>query len=172
MPPDTLPTGRWCSRDGTQVSLCLRSSCRKIPVWVRLYGLPLEYWTPGVLSHLASAVGRPLLYADSMTASRRRISYARILCWNRCFAESDQGFWFVGGARGPHDGLCLVWFLICFFNCSCRTFRISRRGTGSGNKLHTKNYSSNHHSIVFLSLQHKPKQQTSAYGSSSWGTCL
>lgn len=47
-------------------------------MWVRLYGLPLEYWTPSGLSHLASAVGRPLLYADSMTASRRRISYARI----------------------------------------------------------------------------------------------
>lgn len=50
---------------------------RKIPLWVRLYGVPLEYWTAQGLSHLASAVGRPL-YTDKMTASRRRIGYARV----------------------------------------------------------------------------------------------
>jgi len=55
----------------------LKEEMQKITLWVKLFGVPLEYWTAQGLSHLASAVGKPL-YTDSMTASRRRISYARV----------------------------------------------------------------------------------------------
>lgn len=44
---------------------------------VKLFLVQLEYWAAQGLSHLASAVGKPL-YTDNMTASRSRISYARL----------------------------------------------------------------------------------------------
>ncbi|KAG5545182.1 hypothetical protein RHGRI_017610 [Rhododendron griersonianum] len=49
----------------------------KIPIWVQFYNIPLEYWTAGGFSFVASAIGRPL-YAASFTESGKRISYARI----------------------------------------------------------------------------------------------
>ena len=49
----------------------------KIPIWVHFYNIPLEYWSQDGLSYIASMIGKPLL-ADKMTASRRRITYARI----------------------------------------------------------------------------------------------
>ncbi|GAV77035.1 DUF4283 domain-containing protein [Cephalotus follicularis] len=54
-------------------NLCLR----KIPVWVKLFNIPLEYWTECGLSSIASAIGKPL-HADSDTESLRRISFARV----------------------------------------------------------------------------------------------
>ena len=49
----------------------------KFPVWVRLFNVPLEYWTVNGLSCVASGVGRPL-HADGITLSRKRLSYARV----------------------------------------------------------------------------------------------
>lgn len=49
----------------------------KLPLWIRLYNVPLQYWTAECLSYLASAIGKPL-YADEMTESSKRISYAKI----------------------------------------------------------------------------------------------
>lgn len=49
----------------------------KLPLWIQLYNVPLQYWTEAGLSYLASAVGKPL-YADAMTESTSRISYAKI----------------------------------------------------------------------------------------------
>lgn len=46
-------------------------------VGVRLYGVPLEFWTAKGLSYIAGAIGKPL-HADRMTSEKRRISYARI----------------------------------------------------------------------------------------------
>ena len=57
--------------------LLSKESFDKAPVWVNLYNIPLEYWNAKGLSYIASAIGRPL-YADSMTESRKRISFARI----------------------------------------------------------------------------------------------
>ncbi|KAK3229879.1 hypothetical protein Dsin_001760 [Dipteronia sinensis] len=54
-----------------------KESYFKIPVWVKLFIIPHEYWTEEGLSHIASAVGKPL-HADSLTESMKRISYARI----------------------------------------------------------------------------------------------
>ena len=49
----------------------------KVPVWVQLHNVPLEYWNAEGLSYLASAVGNPL-YADSITESCRRLTFARV----------------------------------------------------------------------------------------------
>ena len=48
-----------------------------IPIWVNLYGIPLELWNPKGISFIASYIGKPLR-VDRVTASRRRISYARV----------------------------------------------------------------------------------------------
>ena len=52
-------------------------SVDKIPVWIQLHDVPLEYWTAEGLSYLSSAVGLPL-YADSATENYRRVNFARI----------------------------------------------------------------------------------------------
>ena len=39
-----------------------------IPVWVHIYNIPLEYWNSDGLSHIASALGKPL-HVDKLTAS-------------------------------------------------------------------------------------------------------
>ena len=46
-------------------------------MWVLLYNVPVEYWTPKGLSYISSAIGKPL-FADSTTLSRRRLNYARV----------------------------------------------------------------------------------------------
>ncbi|KAI8572963.1 hypothetical protein RHMOL_Rhmol01G0242000 [Rhododendron molle] len=49
----------------------------KIPIWAHFYNVPLELWTEEGLSHVASAIRKPL-YADYLTKSCKRISYAKI----------------------------------------------------------------------------------------------
>ena len=48
-----------------------------IPIWVKFYNIPLEYWTNTCLGYIASAVGKPL-HMDSLTENRTRLSFARI----------------------------------------------------------------------------------------------
>ena len=54
-----------------------REAITTIPVWVHIYNIPLEYWNPTGLSHIASAIGKPL-HVARVTANCRRISFARI----------------------------------------------------------------------------------------------
>ena len=49
----------------------------RIPVWVRLHGLPFPLWSAKALSTISSMVGRPLS-CDKMTYERTRLSYARV----------------------------------------------------------------------------------------------
>ncbi|KAK9273392.1 hypothetical protein L1049_018202 [Liquidambar formosana] len=58
----------------------------KVPVWVKLYNVPLNLWTIEGLSYAASAVGTPL-YLDDATESRSRINYARVC--TEISAEND-----------------------------------------------------------------------------------
>uniref|UniRef100_A0A2K1XI89 DUF4283 domain-containing protein n=1 Tax=Populus trichocarpa TaxID=3694 RepID=A0A2K1XI89_POPTR len=55
----------------------LKDDLARVPVWVRLYNVPLEYWTIKGLSCVASAIGVPL-HADHTTLLRKRLSYARV----------------------------------------------------------------------------------------------
>lgn len=55
-----------------------RKEIATIPLWVRIFGLPVVYWTKEVLGRVASHVGKPL-YTDKVTEDRKRGSYARVL---------------------------------------------------------------------------------------------
>ena len=48
-----------------------------LPIWVKFYNIPLEYWTNTCLGYIASVVGKPL-HMDSLTEYRTRLSFARI----------------------------------------------------------------------------------------------
>ena len=48
-----------------------------MPIWVKFYNIPLEYWTNTCLGYIASVVGKPL-HMDSLTENRSRLSFARI----------------------------------------------------------------------------------------------
>ncbi|GAV74915.1 DUF4283 domain-containing protein [Cephalotus follicularis] len=55
----------------------ISSGFAKIPVWVKLMNIPMEYWTVKGLSRLASVLGSPL-HMDPATESKQLISFARI----------------------------------------------------------------------------------------------
>ena len=63
-----------------------KESQSTIPVWVNFFYLPMELWNPEGLSRVASAIGKPL-HVDRMTATKQRISYARV-CIEMC-AENE-----------------------------------------------------------------------------------
>ena len=48
-----------------------------IPIWVKFYNIPLEYWANTSLGHIASVVGNPL-HLDSLTENQSKLSFARI----------------------------------------------------------------------------------------------
>lgn len=48
----------------------------QVPVWIKLPGLPLEYWAESIFSRIASSFGE-LLSIDPVTASKRRLTHAR-----------------------------------------------------------------------------------------------
>ncbi|XP_028107535.1 uncharacterized protein LOC114306486 [Camellia sinensis] len=50
---------------------------KTIPIWVKFYNIPLEYWDGDGLGRIASAVGVPL-FMDQLTSSGSRISFARL----------------------------------------------------------------------------------------------
>ncbi|KAG6498531.1 hypothetical protein ZIOFF_038251 [Zingiber officinale] len=50
----------------------------QVPLWMQIFGLPLDCWTPSGLSKVASMVGHPL-YTDRVTKAKDRISFARVL---------------------------------------------------------------------------------------------
>ena len=47
-----------------------KEALSKIPIWIHIYGVPLELWNEEGLSHIASIIGKPL-HVDKLTASRR-----------------------------------------------------------------------------------------------------
>lgn len=55
----------------------LKGDLIRVPVWVRLYNVHLEYWTIKWLSCVASAIGVPF-HADHTTLLRKRLRYARV----------------------------------------------------------------------------------------------
>ncbi|KAL0288241.1 UNVERIFIED_CONTAM: hypothetical protein Sradi_7101600 [Sesamum radiatum] len=49
----------------------------RVPVWVRLRHLPMQYWTEDGLSAVASGIGTPL-YMDKITKDCLRLDFARV----------------------------------------------------------------------------------------------
>uniref|UniRef100_A0A6N2MSR5 Uncharacterized protein n=1 Tax=Salix viminalis TaxID=40686 RepID=A0A6N2MSR5_SALVM len=54
-----------------------RNKMRKMPVWVRIYGLPFPLWSTEGLSRAASMIGMPLS-CDEATYNGTRLDYARL----------------------------------------------------------------------------------------------
>ena len=91
-----------------------------LPIWVKFYNIPLEYWTNTCLGYIASAVGKPL-HMDSLTENRTKISFARI-----CI-EVDLSSKFPKAARlNLGNGKCTtirIEYLWVPHNCShCQVF--------------------------------------------------
>ena len=51
--------------------------CNAVAVWIRLPELPFEYYDPGVLKDIGTAIG-PVLRVDSSTTSEARGRFARV----------------------------------------------------------------------------------------------
>ncbi|XP_043700009.1 uncharacterized protein LOC122650678 [Telopea speciosissima] len=49
----------------------------ELPLWVRFYGLNLQYWGDRTLGRIASVLGRPIC-ADKRTVRHERLSFARV----------------------------------------------------------------------------------------------
>ncbi|XP_044507210.1 uncharacterized protein LOC123226746 [Mangifera indica] len=62
---------------------------KKVAIWVRLYGIPLEFWSPKGLSYIASAIGNPL-YMDAVTEGGTRLEFARICIEIKVDAECPE----------------------------------------------------------------------------------
>ncbi|KAI8555709.1 hypothetical protein RHMOL_Rhmol05G0195800 [Rhododendron molle] len=48
-----------------------------VPIWVKLYNVPLESWTEDGLSYIASYIGNPP-YLDAFTQDHSRLTFARV----------------------------------------------------------------------------------------------
>ena len=55
----------------------VKEALTTIPVWVQLFGVPLEYWTAEGMSYIGSAVGVPL-FVDAPTEQGTRLKFARL----------------------------------------------------------------------------------------------
>ena len=55
-----------------------KNDMSSVPVWVKLPNLPLKCWSIRSLSKISSLIGKPI-QCDRLTASKTRISYARVL---------------------------------------------------------------------------------------------
>ena len=84
-------------------SLKLENNVSKIPIWVRLFNVPLEYWTEEGLRFIASIVGKPL-HVDKMTATCKRIIYARVC--TEIGADEDLINEFDIEIEGPNGDVC------------------------------------------------------------------
>eukprot|EP00252_Welwitschia_mirabilis_P015940 TRINITY_DN35350_c0_g1_i1.p1 TRINITY_DN35350_c0_g1~~TRINITY_DN35350_c0_g1_i1.p1 ORF type:complete len:135 (-),score=11.02 TRINITY_DN35350_c0_g1_i1:364-720(-) len=52
------------------------TSFASLPVWVTFLGFNLQFWSPRMLSRIASMVGKPY-YADKLTATKERLGLLR-----------------------------------------------------------------------------------------------
>ncbi|KAI3944773.1 hypothetical protein MKW92_034572 [Papaver armeniacum] len=55
-----------------------RIGMESLPIWVKIYNLPLFFWTPVVLGKVGSGLGTPL-YVDQKTRNKQQLAYA-MLC--------------------------------------------------------------------------------------------
>ncbi|KAJ0007875.1 hypothetical protein Pint_29784 [Pistacia integerrima] len=64
--------GPCCCKNGSRKWNSTKRLRRLIPVWVKLFDVPLEFWSPDGLSYIASGVGKPL-GMDKITEDTCRI---------------------------------------------------------------------------------------------------
>ncbi|GAV92420.1 DUF4283 domain-containing protein/zf-CCHC_4 domain-containing protein [Cephalotus follicularis] len=63
--------------------------CKPMPVWVKLRGVPIQFWNKLGLSYIASVLGKPL-HMDMSTMNRYALLYARV-CFDMNDASSFPG---------------------------------------------------------------------------------
>ncbi|GAV68948.1 DUF4283 domain-containing protein/zf-CCHC_4 domain-containing protein, partial [Cephalotus follicularis] len=51
--------------------------CKSMPVWVKLKGVPIQFWNKVGLSYIASVLGKPI-QMDAITMNRYALLYARV----------------------------------------------------------------------------------------------
>ncbi|GAV93037.1 DUF4283 domain-containing protein/zf-CCHC_4 domain-containing protein [Cephalotus follicularis] len=51
--------------------------CKSMPVWVKLKGIPIQFWNKLGLSYIASVLGKPL-HMDASTLNRHTLMFARV----------------------------------------------------------------------------------------------
>ncbi|KAI8571753.1 hypothetical protein RHMOL_Rhmol01G0143300 [Rhododendron molle] len=62
-----------------------------VPVWVKLYNVPLECWNDEGLSYIASHIGNPL-YPDEFTREHSRLTFARVCIEVEATKEIPESF--------------------------------------------------------------------------------
>ena len=55
----------------------LEFNMAKLPLWIQLSNVPLDFFTQREISYIASAIGNPL-YMDRITANQQKLSYAKV----------------------------------------------------------------------------------------------
>ena len=84
------------------LNLSKEAAVNRIPIWVLLYNVPVELWTPKGLSYIASAAGTPL-FTDTTTLSRKRLNYARVCIEIEAGAQLVEE---INLASGVSEDLC------------------------------------------------------------------
>ena len=117
----------------------LNIQLKSMPIWVKFYNIPLEYWTNTCIGYIASVVGKPL-HMDSLTENRSRLSFARI-----CI-KVDSSSQFPKTARlnlCPYVGGWLL-FIRCFLFRTAPPLKQRRRGISLKQKTPNKQQPTTH----------------------------
>ncbi|CAL5413034.1 unnamed protein product [Camellia sinensis] len=84
---------------GLKLTKCEFSS---VPLWVKLYNVPLELWSEEGLGYIASILGTPL-YLDEPTFKRSRLTFARICIEVPANKEIPKSFKINLGYGDPYE---------------------------------------------------------------------
>ncbi|CAL5438294.1 unnamed protein product [Camellia sinensis] len=84
---------------GLKLTKCEFSSA---PLWVKLYNVPLEFWSEEGLGYIASILGTPL-YLDEPTFKRSRLTFARICIEVPANKEIPKSFKINLGYGDPYE---------------------------------------------------------------------
>ena len=88
-----------------------------IPIWVKFYNIPLEYWTNTSLGYIASVVGNPL-HIDTLTENQSKLSFARICIEAGVDCEFPKSI-LLGLGNGKYSTISIEypWTPQCCSNC-------------------------------------------------------
>ena len=88
-----------------------------IPIWVKFFNIPLEYWTSTCLGYIASTVGVPL-HLDALTENQTKLSFARICVEVGVDCEFPKSI-FLDRGNGKYSNIRIEypWTPQCCFEC-------------------------------------------------------
>ncbi|PKA62860.1 hypothetical protein AXF42_Ash018854 [Apostasia shenzhenica] len=141
------------------------------PLWIRLPGLPIEFWGQKTLATIASKVGVPLMI-DHYTANRDRGLYARVCVKVNMTKPLQPGVW-IDGIAGKHyqyfeyegvSTLCFECGLVGHTNihCSSKTKAQAHPTSGSNEKAKKQMQQGGPSSSKEEQLHHNVNQATNS----------